>query len=434
MVRFLARKIFFFLFTLLVLSMVVFWITEVAPGNIAYNILGVLITPQQEASFNNQYGLDDPVSIRYRRWLFGSDYQASRLVGQPLTTRQDDTGKQGWWAVAADGTLYRSFVEAGKRIMRRERQPDGTVIDRQHPDDQWLVDEDGNSVFWGVYDDSRAAMWIQGNAEGALLLKGSGWIADPAAPLDYLPLQKGLLRLDSGFSISDRRPVADVLSRRLTNSAILAGISFVLIMPVSFFLGVVAALNYGRFIDRSLSFFGIITTMTPQFVSGVFLIMIFGLWLGWVPAITLMAPDESLLSQLELLILPILTLTMAELGYILRLTRSSMIEVLGEDYIRTAVLKGLPRHRIIIKHALKNALLAPITIMMLHVNYLIGGLVIVEQIFGFPGLGRYMLNAVFTKDVAAIEAGTMLLVVFAMLTQLIAEILYIYLNPKIRFT
>ncbi|MEM7116053.1 MAG: ABC transporter permease [Chloroflexota bacterium] len=434
MVRFLARKVFFFVFTLLVLSVAVFWITEVAPGNIAYNILGVFITPQQEASFNNQFGLDDPATTRYRRWLFGSDYQASRLIGQPLTTRQDDTGKRGWWAVAADGTLYRSFVEDGERIMRRERRLDGTVIVRQHPDDQWLVGAEGNTTFWGVYDDGRAAMWRQGNDEPSLLLKGSGWIVDPNAPLDYLPLQKGLLRLDPGLSISDRRPVGDVLGRRLTNSAILAGISFVLIMPISFFLGVVAALNNGRFIDRSLSFLGVVTTMTPQFVSGIFLIMIFGLWLGWVPPVTLMEPDKSLFSQLDLLILPILTLTMAELGYILRLTRSSMIEVLAEDYIRTAVLKGLPRHKVILKHAVKNALLAPITVMMLHVNYLIGGLVIVEQIFGFPGLGRYMLNAVFTKDVAAIEAGAMLLVVIAMLTQLISEILYIYLNPKIQLT
>ena len=111
-----------------------------------------------------------------------------------------------------------------------------------------------------------------------------------------------------------------------------------------------------------------------------------------------------------------------------------MIDVLGEDYIRTAVLKGLPRHKVIFKHALKNALLAPITIMMLHVNYLIGGLVIVEQIFGFPGLGRYMLNAVFTKEVAAIEARAILLVIIAMLTQFISEIMYVYLNPKIQLT
>ena len=96
MLKFLARKISFFLFTLFLLSVIVFWITEVAPGNIAYNILGVFITPEQEASFNNQYGLDDPAAMRYRRWLLGSDHQAARLIGQPLTTRQDDDGQWGW--------------------------------------------------------------------------------------------------------------------------------------------------------------------------------------------------------------------------------------------------------------------------------------------------------------------------------------------------
>ncbi|MGB1252827.1 MAG: ABC transporter permease [Candidatus Promineifilaceae bacterium] len=433
MIRYLAQKIVLFLLTLQLLSVIVFWIAEIAPGNIAYNKLGVFITPEQEASFNNQYALDDPSLTRYRRWLLGSDYQASRLLGTSLTKRSDSMGQTGWWSVADDGTLYRPFVNDGKTIVRRELQPDGTVIATQHPDDQWELNEAGVSVFWGIYDDNRAAMWIEGGSQTSLYFNGSMWITERNTPIDYLPLQKGMLRFDPGISINDNRPVAEMLGRRLGNSALLAGVSFVLIMPISFFLGVVAALNKGNFIDRTLSFFGIVTTMTPQFVSGVLLIMILGVWLRWVPPVTVIASGESLFSQPELLILPILTLTLAELGYILRLTRASMLDVLGENYIRTAELKGLPRHRVIFKHALKNALLAPITVMMLHVNYLIGGLVIVEQIFGFPGLGRYLLNAIFTKDVVAIEAGTLLLLIIATATQLVSEVIYVYLNPKIRF-
>ena len=135
-----------------------------------------------------------------------------------------------------------------------------------------------------------------------------------------------------------------------------------------------------------------------------------------------------------MLVLPVLTLTLIELGYVLRITRSSMVEVMRTNYIRTAVLKGLPRNRIVFKHALRNALLAPITIIMLHVNWLIGGLVIVETLFGFPGLGSYVLEAALRKDVFAIGASAMILVVIAVGTQLIADLLYTYLNPRIRYS
>jgi peptide/nickel transport system permease protein len=130
----------------------------------------------------------------------------------------------------------------------------------------------------------------------------------------------------------------------------------------------------------------------------------------------------------------VLTLTLIELGYVLRITRASMVEVMRTNYIRTAVLKGLPRRRIVMKHALRNALLAPITIIMLHVNWLIGGIVIVESLFGFPGLGRYILEVALFKDVFAIEAAAMLMVVIAVATQLLADIIYTYLNPRIRYS
>lgn len=433
MATYLARRLGIFLLTLASMSVIVFWITEIAPGNIAYNNLGNLITPEQEASFNAQYGLDDPAWTRYRRWVFGSDRQAARLIGKPVQRYRNDVGRSGWWAVADDGTLFRSFIKDGETIMRRELQADETVVVTHHPEDTWTINEDGVSVFWGVNSNNNAAMWVRGDTEPGLNFKESQWVVDLESPRDYLPLQSGLLRGDPGISINDKQPVTDILSRRVLNSAILAGVSFVLIMPAALLLGVIAALNEGRRLDRILSFLGIITTMTPQFVSGVFLIIIFAFWLKWLPGATIIRPGSSLLSQPKLLVLPVLTLTMAELGYILRITRASMIEVLGTNYIRTAELKGLSRRRVVMKHALQNALLAPLTIMMLHVNYLIGGLVIVEQIFGFPGLGRYLLEAAFTKDVFAVEAGTMLLLLIATLSQLVSDIVYTFLNPRIRF-
>jgi peptide/nickel transport system permease protein len=111
-----------------------------------------------------------------------------------------------------------------------------------------------------------------------------------------------------------------------------------------------------------------------------------------------------------------------------------MVEVMRTNYVRTATLKGLPYRRIVLKHALRNALLAPITVIMLHINWLVGGIVVVETLFGYPGLGRYILDSALSKDVFAIEAATMVLVIIAVVTQLLADVIYVYLNPRIRYS
>ena len=134
-----------------------------------------------------------------------------------------------------------------------------------------------------------------------------------------------------------------------------------------------------------------------------------------------------------MLVLPVLTLTLIELGYVLRITRASMVEAMKTPYIRTAFLKGLPFWQVVFKHALRNALIAPITVIMLHVNWLLGGIVIVEVVFGYPGLGRYLLDSALYKDINALEAGAMILVTVAVGTQLIADIAYTFLNPRIRY-
>jgi peptide/nickel transport system permease protein len=152
-----------------------------------------------------------------------------------------------------------------------------------------------------------------------------------------------------------------------------------------------------------------------------------------VPGAVVVSNDAAILQNPSMLVLPVLTLTLIELGYVLRITRASMVEVMKTNYIRTAILKGLPYRQIVFKHAVRNALMAPITIIMLHVNWLIGGIVVVEALFGYPGLGRYVLEAALFKDVFAIEAAAMVLVIIAVATQLIADIIYTYLNPRIRY-
>lgn len=435
MAKFLIRRIIFLLITLLVVSVAVFAISELAPGNIAINTLGNTITPEQEASFNAQNGLDQPPVLRYKRWMLGSDWEAAQLIGDRVRRFYDeDNDRYSWWAVDDNGTLYQNYTPDGETIIRVERQADGSTTEIINSGDVWTPNEEGLLTFWGVNDDGHAAMWVKGDDQVAWTLTKATWTSAAGAPREYIPLQRGLLRGDPGVSFFTRRPVAETLIRRLKNTALLAGIAFLIVMPLALLLGLIAGLNEGKFIDRLLSISSLVATATPEFASGVFLILIFATWLKLVPGAVVIISDTSLVENPKMLVLPVLTLTLIELGYVLRITRASMVEVMRTNYIRTAVLKGLPRRRIVFTHALRNALMAPITIIMLHVNWLMGGIVIVETLFGFPGLGRYILEAALFKDVFAIEAAAMLLVVIAVGTQLLADIIYTYLNPRIRFT
>jgi len=213
---------------------------------------------------------------------------------------------------------------------------------------------------------------------------------------------------------------------------VLAGLAFVIVMPIALVLGLIAGLNEGKPVDRVLSIGGMMFSVTPEFVTGIFLILIFAFWLGIVPGATVFGADAPW-TRPEMLILPVATLTLVELGYVLRITRASMAEVMKEPYIRTAYLKGLPGWRVVLKHAVRNALMAPMTIIMLHVNWLLGGIVVVEVIFGYPGLGSYILDSALFRDVNALQGGAMILVAVAVSTQLLADVLYTFLNPRIRY-
>jgi len=424
------------LLTMLLVSIVVFGIAEVAPGNVARNILGAYATPEQEKSMEKQLGLHRPVLTRYVSWLLGSDWQARRLVGLPL---EEIVVSQGtveryhqWWARDPQGNLAQWVME-GDHLVKLVRQADGSVV--KVPDDaSWRTAPDGSRYFWGVDTANHAALWVQGKGEVQYRLEYSGWIQSSDAPVDYIPLSKGLLRGDTGISLQYKRPVSEVIGRRIKNSAILALLAFLVAMPLGVLLGLIAGLNEGRKLDRIISLGGLITTASPDFATGIILIMVFSLGLKWLPGATVFTTDASPLLQPQKLILPVLTASLVEIGYILRITRASVVEVMGSGYVRTAILKGIPYHQVVLRHVLRNSLMAPVTVIMLHVNWLIGGLVVVESVFGYPGLGTFVLNAALYKDVYAIEAGAMVLIVLAVGTQLVADILYSYLNPRIRYS
>lgn len=434
MLTFLARRIVYLILTLFAVSVAVFAICEIAPGNIAINSLGNTITPEQEASFNAQNGLDQPAVTRYIRWMFGSDWQASGLIGTPVRRIfEPENNRERWWGALPDGTFYQNRTDDGETMVRIERLPDGTLREVPLGPEVWERDAEGFDVFWGVDQDGRAAMWVRGDQSAAWTLNKGAWTSAAGAPRQYVPLQRGLLRGDPGVSFLTRRPVAETLFPRLLNTLTLAAIAFVVVMPLALALGLLAGLNEGRFADRFLSIASLIATATPEFASGVFLILIFSAWLRWLPGAVVVTSDSSIWQSPQMLVLPIITLTLIELGYVLRITRASMVEVMRTNYIRTATLKGLPPRRIVFGHALRNALMAPITVIILHVNWLIGGIVVVETLFGFPGLGRYVMEAALFKDVFAIEAATMVLVLIAVSTQLVADLIYTWLNPRIRY-
>jgi peptide/nickel transport system permease protein len=432
MAKFIVRRFFLLLLTMVLVSVAVFLITESSPGNVARNVLGSFVTPEQEASFLAQMGLDKPVYIRYIYWLLGSDWVGSRKVGLPLKRITTEEGFQEWWAVREDGALIRWRLE-GEDLIATARLSVGATNEYVN-NERWRTQANGESSFTGVDHQNHVVKWVKGTDRKVwTFVMGTGWMEASGGPVEYIPLKKGFLRGDPGVSLRTGRPVSKSLFVRLRNSLVLAGIAFVLVMPLALVLGMIAGLKEGSIRDRMLSIGGMMFSVTPEFATGIFLILIMAVWLGLVPGATVFG-EKAPWERPDMLILPVLTLTLIELGYVLRITRASMVEVMRSPFIRTAFLKGLPYWRIVFKHAVRNALMAPITVIMLHVNWLMGGIVIVEVVFGYPGLGKYLLDSALFKDINALEAGAMILVIVAVGTQLFADIIYTFLNPRIRYT
>ncbi len=234
---------------------------------------------------------------------------------------------------------------------------------------------------------------------------------------------------DLGHSRVFNRPVAEILWVRVGNSAILAAAFFAIMVPMSLTLGVLAGMREGSRLDRLVSTFCIVTTSIPPFASGIFATALFVFGLDWLPGTSSMIDGFSPRE----LVLPLLVLLVYDFGYVARITRASMADVMATAYVRTAILKGTPRRRVILRHALRNALIAPFTVIMLQVNWLIGGVIVVEFMFAYKGLGSLILEASLAQDIFLIQASTMLTILLAVLTQSIADIGYGFLNPRIRY-
>lgn len=311
--RYLFRRLIFLILTLAVVSLVIFAVTEILPGDVATMILGQQATPEDLATLRAKLGIDRPAQARYIEWITG--------------------------------------------ILRGD----------------W-----GNSLRLGI-------------------------------------------------------PVGPLLAQRLRNSMALAALAFGVGVPTALLLGILAGLARDRWPDRLISVGTLMAVSLPEFVTGVFLIIVFATWLRWLPASSLIEPNANLLESFRHLILPATTLTLVMWAHIARMTRSSIAEAMESNYVRTAILKGLPMRTVVLNHALRNAMLPTITIIAMNVGWLMGGLIVVESVFAYPGLGQLLLLAIGNHDVPLLQAVTLLIAAIYSLSNLAADLLYRLLNPRIRY-
>jgi peptide/nickel transport system permease protein len=236
-----------------------------------------------------------------------------------------------------------------------------------------------------------------------------------------------------GQSYSYRAPVAPFVLAALGYSVKLGTVAFVLVVPLSIAGGVWSALHAGRLIDRIIGIIGLSATILPEFVTGIVLIMIFGIWLKILPISANWPPGAALPTQIYYLLLPSLPLVLVLFGYLARMARVGTLEALAADYTRTAVLKGLKPRAVLWRHVLRNALLPTITVTATQMGYLMGGLVVVETLFRYPGIGGLIYAAARDKDFPMLEGGVLTVGVIYTLAGLIADVSHALLNPRIRF-
>jgi len=257
-------------------------------------------------------------------------------------------------------------------------------------------------------------------------------LKDPLA-VQYGRWFSNLIRGDFGQSLIMERPIGPLLSEALGRSAILACLSFVLVASAGILLGVIAAVRKNRPVDHAVSVFSYLGISVPEFFWGIAFILVFARFLGWLPSAGYSPLDEGLWSWFSRLIGPTLTLTFTLIAHVSRLTRSSMLETLRSRYVLAARAKGLPERVILFRHALRNALLPTITVLAIDVGWLFGGIVVVETVFAFPGLGRLVAFAIERRDLPLIQATLLVITAIYCLANLAADLLYAALNPRIRY-
>lgn len=258
---------------------------------------------------------------------------------------------------------------------------------------------------------------------------------DQPLPMQYLDWARDFVMGDWGQTFSQpRQDVRQFVTQRILNSAQLGVLTLLIAVPLSVFLGVIAGLNEGKLLDSVISVLALSVVSLPEFVTALFLINVVALRWGWFPPSSSIRPETTFFEALPRLWLPAIAVTLVLLAYLVRLTRAGVIEELKRDYVRAAVLKGLPYRTVIFRHVLRNALIPTVTAIATSTGWLVSGLVVIEFVFSYPGLGRLLMFGIENRDLPLIQAVVMVTVVVILVANFIADLLYALLNPRINLS
>ena len=280
-------------------------------------------------------------------------------------------------------------------------------------------------------DVANAILGDLGTPEQVTALRGAMGLNLPLGPR-YLHWIGGVLSGNLGNSLHYGLPIAPMLLGRLANSAVLGVITLIVAVPLAVALGVLAAVRQGRLVDRLVTGFAVVAFSLPEYVIGLLLILVFSIWFPILPGSSLMDPGANPLGRPDALVLPVAVLTLGMLAYLSQITRASMIGALQSNYVRTAVLKGLPGWVVVLKHALPNVMLPTLSEIGMNFGYVLGGIVIVETLFSYAGLGDMMVTAVAYRDIPVVEISVLVVAVAYGIGNLVADVTSVLLNPRLR--
>jgi peptide/nickel transport system permease protein len=242
----------------------------------------------------------------------------------------------------------------------------------------------------------------------------------------------GVVQGDLGNSLVNGESVTSTIGPSARNTLFLSLFAFLLYIPLTLFGAVVAALFRGKAPDSGISLLTLIGLSLPEFVLGTLLIYVFSVKLSWAPALSIVNPGDGFFTRVHATVLPAFTLATAMAVYAIRMLRDNLIEVLDSEYVRMATLKGVPRWRVVLRHALPNSLGPALNVTALNLTYLIGGVVVVEVVFSYPGLGKMLVDAISVRDVPVVEATALVASAVYILANLVADVLSLAFNPRLR--
>ena len=248
----------------------------------------------------------------------------------------------------------------------------------------------------------------------------------------YISWAVGVLHGDFGYSLSGDMKINDVLGPRVKNSMVLASASILIGIPIALLLGIITALWRDKMPDIIISTIAIFSMTIPEFVSATLLILIVAIWLEWLPGIVIVPTGVSVYELLPNIILPVIAISMIMTAHMARMVRSSVIQVMASDYVQMAILKGVPYWKMVFKHVLPNALLPAINVVALTIAWLLGGVVVTEVVFNYPGLGRLVIESISNRDLPVVQALAIILASIYVSINLLADLMTLMLNPRLK--